>query len=120
MRWVATFNELLEKILVFDCGLDDRVMECYKLFLRSKSAQSPTPLDGPLYFRGAGQTDADGDFLGFLHVQDGKSAYFVAPRKHYFVVAEALSELLKAQVAPPGKWLRVDQDFARTLLEQIS
>ncbi len=54
LRFVATQNELVEKILIFGDGLDDRVIEFLKLILHAQASEGNHPLEGELFFAGLG------------------------------------------------------------------
>jgi predicted nucleic-acid-binding Zn-ribbon protein len=51
-RVVGSINELIEKILIWDAGLDDRVVEVFKLLLTEQLDDASMDDDAELFFSG--------------------------------------------------------------------
>jgi hypothetical protein len=116
LRYVGNPNELTEKILLFDAGLDDRVLEVLKLIIRIQSNERQRPLDGILLFAGL-QKDSNGKLtIGFEHISDAGHQAFGLPFESYQQLAKSFEAKHSQVTNPDKKWLRVDQDFARKYL----
>ena len=116
LRLVRSRNELVEKILIFDAELDDRVVELVKLLLRVQSSQGVHPLAGELLFvlppEGNGEPA-----LHFEHFDNGQIENLSVPMLVYERMAQSLdSELAKFD---PGKWLRVDVEHVQSLAVRL-
>jgi hypothetical protein len=118
-RIVSTCNHLIEKILIFDTGLDDRMVEFFKFLLQVQASQSDHPLSGEILF-GAVERSPDGtESLGFEHLTETGSGSFTVPRQAYQQLAESLASKLPALQTQAGKWLRVDRAFAESLARKV-
>jgi hypothetical protein len=108
LRIVATLDELLDKVAVFDAGLDDRLVEVVKLLARAK--QDPGPGFGPFWFlgivgaegdrklafrlRGPDRTvRAEVDYGLYDHARDRWSAALTEPEDHVVGPRQALALL---------------------------
>jgi hypothetical protein len=109
-RVVSTPNELVEKIKIFDAGLDDRVVECLKLSLKAKQKEQ---FPGALYFN---ERRPDGA-LGFVHINEGRLQSFQLPGDLWSLHAQAIGDL-----GPPNaeRWPRVDLGYALGIYERLS
>ncbi len=115
LRYVATQNELIEKILIFDAGLDDRIIEFVKLLLYLQASERNQPFGGELFFGGL-ECDADGkESVGFEHVKTEGSETFAVPMEAYQNLATSLKRKFSGAMEL-DKWLRVDRNFARALI----
>jgi hypothetical protein len=69
-RWVQSFNELLEKILLFDADIDDRIFEWFKIMMRSQWSGNVADSDD-IFFSGSSESDGE-PVLGLTVIsQDG-------------------------------------------------
>lgn len=109
-RLVRSPNELVEKILIFEAELDDRLVECLKLRLKLKERES---LPGDLYFQ---QRTDDGDLV-FAHLHDGETRHFAIPAAAWEDHASRLTGLGPVNAE---RWPRVDADYAMTLYETLA
>jgi predicted RNA-binding Zn-ribbon protein involved in translation (DUF1610 family) len=57
-RWVKSYNELVEKIYIYDAGLDDRAVECFKGLLYNKWEDDLAESDEILFIE---RTDDEGE-----------------------------------------------------------
>lgn len=115
LRFVRTRNELIEKILLFDAELDDRVVELFKVLLRAKIAESGHG-PAPLFFS---QLDpmGDGRRMHFVLVApDGLVPMSVSWQDEYERLAAQFKPHLPSDEEQRGQWLRVDEDYARSLM----
>lgn len=131
LRMVHTPNHLVEKILLFDDGLDDRAIELVKLRVCHEliSAYGDTleklgaiPLDASgLLFVGknsAKSDDVEADTLLFLLLlqQHSEIPIFVqVDFAEYQAASDRLSKIPQASVES-GKWYAFDFDWARSTL----
>lgn len=115
LRLVASRNQLVEKILIFDDDLDDRVIEFLKLILHAQASEGNHPLEGELFFAGLG-TDSDGkESVEFEHVMDTGNQALAVPVESYQMLAGSLSPKLSTATGLDN-WLRVDRNFAQALM----
>ncbi len=117
-RMVNSINELIEKILIRDAGLDDRVVEVFKLLLVEQLDESPEEDDAELFFSGIvrdGEAEAEMEF-GLM--SDSGTTGLSVPFEDTFrkVEAEVCHGLPTAE-CEAGEWIRVDQDYAWGFLE---
>ena len=118
-RVVSTRNQLLEKIYIFEGGLDDRVLEIFKLLLQAHGDQSGEALEGELLF---GPLDPGPDgvaYLGFEHLGSSNPGSFCVPREGCDQLLKNLAGKLPSLQTQAGKWLRVDRTFAASFLPQF-
>lgn len=116
LRIVSTFNELLEKIFVFDQGCDDREIEFFKFLLRVQRENESDPLDGTLYFLGIQPGENGEDILGFEHVRESESESFGLPLSVYRDAVASFRRDFTLEEPKPGTWLRVDTSFVAALV----
>jgi len=57
LRTVASRNELVEKVLIFEDGLDDRIIEIFKIALRRQLEQDAQATEGELMFSACGESE---------------------------------------------------------------
>ena len=109
LRFVTSYNELMEKILIFDNGLDDKVLEVIKLLVLAQDSDKMAQ-------RSCIFGKADGGEIEFL-VTDAKENQVYTSR----VPLETYTTV-KTQLAASGvkfksfNWELVDADYAASLL----
>lgn len=116
LRVVRTRNELLEKILIFDNGFDDRPLEYFKLLIRAQSEQEGAPLKGPLFFGGVTELEEVGVALRFEHLTDEGAQALELPQELYHRICESLADKLPSVESEGGEWLVVDATYASGFL----
>jgi len=112
-RVVRDSNALLEKVKVFDAGLDDRVIEVLKLVLASQNADEKVVR---YLFEGTGTpTNPEGRDLRFTLLSAKGISGLAVPRAAY----EDLRAKLEAagKLVPLAAWAVVDADYARLGLQ---
>ena len=115
-RVVGSRIELVEKVFIFDAGLDDRVIEMMKLMSRVQPSGGNSLREGPILFaRVVG--DAAGKRLTFEHLQGSLHQNFEVPYEVYEKVAAAIPAKPEMEL-PPGPWLRVGQEYALGLMRR--
>lgn len=113
LRFVTVYDELLEKILIFDNGLHDKVIEVLKVLILS---QEPDKADN----RSAVFGKIDGDSLEFL-IKDTKEMQFYTskiPMESYNVIKEQLR--LSGVKYRSFDWEIIDIDYGAGLLRGIN
>ena len=115
LRQVASIDELIEKILIWDSGFDDRVMELYKLGLHEQLA-AEEQLVGPVFYSSAPDNrDVDGVLEFVVLTEDGSTPISV-PAQTYHEFEDQTADLLASVGHDSVEWLRVDQEYARALM----
>ena len=115
LRRVASLDELIEKVLIWDSGFDDRALELYKLGLHEQLA-AEEQLVGPVFYTSApDDRDVDG-VLEFVVLAEDESTPISVPAQTYHEFEEQTADLFAAAGDDPVEWLRVDQEYARSLL----
>ena len=105
-------NGLLEKVKIFDAGLDDRVIEVLKLVVASQDAEG----GGVRYlFEGTGTpSNLEGRDLRFTLLSSKGISGLAVPRAAYDDLRAKLEAASK--LTPVGAWAVVDTEYARVLL----
>lgn len=113
LRFVSTYNEFLEKILIFDNGLQDKVIEVLKILVLSQEPEKME--DRTCIF---GKKDSGG--IEFM-VQDKKEGMVYTSR-----VPEETYDTIFTQLKNSGvkyksfDWELVDPDYAAALLRGVN
>lgn len=114
-RLVKSRNELVEKVLIFDDALDDRVVEFLKILLWAQALEGLHPLNGKMLFNGIEQAKGSDMLIRFEHLNDDGSESFTASMESYRQLAESLAPRLSDEGAEAGNWLKVTQEYAKSL-----
>jgi len=115
-RLVSSPNELLEKILIFDAGLDDLAIEMFKIVVNLQVEAAGLPKDAKVYFARVDRDAAGVEQLVFAVVTTtGTQSASLAREPNYSNMAAAAQELASRH-PPPGKWPRVDAAYLNSLL----
>lgn len=116
-RRVGSRNELVEKVFVFDAGLDDRVIECVKLILSTQIPPEKAPPGTDLLFTRA---EEDRQRLSFtLLAPDGPTGLSV-PRDPLYEGCQR--DFVEADPWPAEVigWRRVDRGYAVELFGRVN
>lgn len=119
LRRVESMIELIEKVLIHEEGMDDRLVEALKLVVGAQLAREGRPPDAPLLFGGRNRRTDGTTALDLVCVTDKGVQSLAGP-------FEAMYEELAARLAgglivtrpPPGVFARVGPTLARELLKQ--
>ena len=111
-RLVRTRNELVEKVRIFDAGLDDRVVQLFKVVLRAQLAMADHATEGQLLFYGRVDEDGGAQRMEFVLLTDDDQVPFSVPWAEYAEFAPILAQDLPPLEAEAGQWLRVDDTYA--------
>lgn len=115
-RRVRTRNELREKILLFDAGLDDRLLECLKHTLRVQMARRGQPLTGELLFAGMADPVDGKSVIGLVHLTEQGEEALELPAECLAQFSPFFTGPASPATVETGPWLEVDADFARAVL----
>ncbi|MBQ3038785.1 MAG: CpXC domain-containing protein [Clostridia bacterium] len=113
LRFVSTYDELLEKILIFDNGLHDKVIECLKVLILT---QEPEKAEHRVCVFGK----CDDKELEFL-IKDNKEGQFYTskiPMSSYETIKEQLR--LSGVKYRSFDWEIIDIDYGSSLLRGVN
>jgi hypothetical protein len=114
-RVVTSRNDLIEKILIFEHNMDDRIVELVKLRLWAQSAEQGRPYTGVILFSKTGRDAQGEEQMQFRHLKESEAESLTVPFDFYHRTRESLSGKLPAPEDERGKWLRVDKEYAKAL-----
>ena len=111
-RIVSNREELVEKIFIFDDGLDDKPLEMLKYYIRdSRLDNDDDPDQAILYYGGRGVFEDEGDviFINKWSGPDQKS--FRLPIGKYQEIKEGYTNHYPELKDVAGQWIRVDENY---------
>jgi hypothetical protein len=118
-RLVRTRNELVEKIRIFEDGLDDRVVELLKAFLRHGGEEAVRGAEGSLFYDRSLATPGGGRQVRLILVGGAEAVAVALKADAYDDMKSRFEAALPAGGQRPGEWLEVNQDYALGLLESF-
>lgn len=107
-RWVTSENQLREKVLIEDAGLDDRMVEIFKVLIRQSAEDSGEDIEGELFFTGTSE-DEDGPRMDFVIVSDQEVVPTCVPLESYSAFANQLPPHLLGVFHGASRWLHVNE-----------
>jgi hypothetical protein len=116
-RQVHSRNELVEKIRIADAGLDDRVVEIFKVILRGQNTELS---EGDLYFSYIQAAPNEDSVIAFYWLGDDGGKEVAMPLATYRAYETHLGNLVAADHEPAGQWQRVDLAYAADLVARQS
>jgi len=116
VRMVGSRNELLEKILIFDAGLDDRMIELFKVFLMVMLSKENHEVE-ELLFQGVSEEDGQKAVSFVMMTKADRSGQkgFAVTWDKYEAFAAKYAHVLPEANAEAGTWLRVDSSYVKAL-----
>lgn len=111
-RVVSTREELVEKIYIFEGGLDDKPVEMLKHYIRETHlGNGDDPDQTILYYGGRGVFEDEGDviFINKWSGPDQKS--FRLPMEKYWQIKNEYTDHYPSTMSEAGRWLRVDENY---------
>ncbi len=120
MRIIPQYNELIEKIHVFDHDFDDRLMEVVKIALRARYLDEEGIRIGEIFF-----LSASVDTILFQVYVEGEdqeidgevvSGGVWNTLEVYRDIYENAVDALEGQLIDEGRWQLIDEDFAMRLI----
>lgn len=115
LRLVRSRNQLVEKTHLLDLGLDDRIMEIYKVIVRSNAKHIPA---GDLLFAGIGTGQQGTPELQFAVVTEAGPQFIGTKRDTYDDFATEFAAVVDAEPLEAGKWHRIDEGYATGLIRR--
>lgn len=115
-RVVSSPNELLEKILVFETGLDDLALEMFKIVINLQLEAAGIPKDAKVFFARVDHDAAGVEQLVFAVVTPTGTRSASLPREPNYTNMAAAAQELASRFPPPGKWPRIDAAYLNRLL----
>lgn len=111
LRVVGTVNELAEKIVIFQNGRDDRVIELCKLYMQQQlGRQRPDFIPQDIFYN---QTKDKQEYI-FIYNSLGKGVNAMLPQELYQLTEESFAQLMKNQ--DPADQRIVDGKWAMDML----
>lgn len=119
-RIVRTRDQLIEKILIFEDGLDDRVMEVLKLVILSRVGDEAVIQKTALYYSGK-NIEASEHELEFVILNESgeERPCVVGYDEGYGQVADKLGDRVPQQMQQNRDWQIVDREFALRLATKM-
>lgn len=109
LRFVTDYNELIEKILIFDCNMNDKVIEFIKLMILSQEPERAA-------YRTVKFGKLENNSIEFL-VQDKKDGQFYTSSVPVETYKEVEKQIYATGVKPYSfNWELVDVNYASMLL----
>lgn len=112
LRFVSTVNQLIDKILIFDAGLDDRLLELGKRYLRQLALNEGHALKGELRFDCQVRTAFNEDTIQMKHFDRAWVELISLPLTRLELIRLEFREKLPPLESEAGKWMCVDEDYA--------
>lgn len=118
-RLVSHVNDFKEKIFIFEAGLDDRVLEMLKLFVRKNILDEEKRLLPEVFLFYGLETDEQNQpsKLRMVCLQEEQEESWILEWSSYTELQKWMYSDLGLVESEPLEWLRVDQDYAITLLK---
>jgi hypothetical protein len=114
LRAVDSYDQLREKILIFDDSLDDRIIELAKLMARAHWEKTNPGRNAEIYYSGS-SGEGEGAMMNFVILcESERTGVSVSRDKMYRLLSREFAARLEK---PPAPWLRVDKSFALSLLQ---
>ncbi len=119
-RLVASRARLGEKILLFDAGLDDRVVEVLKVAILGRVASTPPPEDRFVFAEVRDPQSEDAQLTFTLITDEGDwPAYFV-PLSYYHALARELTPHFRVGARGMPGWAQVNRAFAIQFASRVT
>ena len=116
-RMVSRVNDFKEKIFIFEAGLDDRVIEMLKLFVRKNMLDEEKRLLQDVFFYGIEKDEHNQrDLLHLVCLHEGEAESRFLEWDRYTELQKWMYSDLGLAEPEPLEWLRVDQDYVLRLI----
>jgi len=120
LRRVDSLNGLIEKVRIADDGLDDRLVEVFKLILRDKLPEERKPEELQLLYDQIVENASDGLQMSFAASTDEGTKGILAPKQIYDRLKESMSSTLASLDGQGWNWLDVDTQCASWLMDEVA
>lgn len=114
-RRVATRNELIEKIQIFDINLDDRVMEALKFTILGQMQEQGDRISGEFLFAGCFHENNE----PVIKFEEAGMRAVSVPYGGYQKLQKLLGRVLSKGGSKEGEWLRVNMGYAGEMLRKV-
>ena len=116
-RIVKSRRGLMEKILIFQDGFDDRVVELVKLTVISHASDldASDDQDVLLYYCGSNERQ---ELLFRIFVDEVEKNVYGVSQQHYDYARELLGDLLEREGSEAQRFLIVDSEYIRKLVDR--
>ena len=118
-RIVRNRNQLVEKILIFDDDLDDRILEILKAFMLHSSEGLADDARGSMYYEGSPLGRSGRRQIRLVSVGGTRSAAVNLKPDAYDDIHSKFAPLLPRREDTLGQWLEINQDCALDVMEKI-
>jgi hypothetical protein len=116
-RLVRTHNQLVEKIKVFEDGLDDRLLEMLKTFLRHGPETITRETGAQMFYDGYTEDTAGARQLRLVLLGGAEASAVNLKPGVYDEFMANFAAALPGPASEPGQWLVVNESYAVNLLE---
>jgi len=104
---------LVDKVLIWDAGLDDRIVEVFKILLLQQIDKSQRGEHPELFFGEILHKPDTAVEMGFVLVNESGTTGLSVPFEETFQSFEAgFCNRLPSLESEQGEWLRVDREYA--------
>jgi hypothetical protein len=118
-RLVATMNELVEKILIWEDNLDDRTVEVFKEVVWQALEEDQRGGHAQLFYGGiVRQPGAEAEIELVLSNESANLSMALPLESEFRRLEKQIARCLPSAASQCGKWLRVGRDYARAILDQ--
>ncbi|GAB5560527.1 MAG: hypothetical protein SynsKO_21740 [Synoicihabitans sp.] len=115
LRLADSRNQLVEKTHVLEAGLDDRILELFKLVTRMSQNSIP---EGELLFAGVGVGQNDAKELQFAVVSEAETKFIGAPLEAFEKYAEIFYPIVDLEPLEAMKWAKINQAYAQDIIDR--
>lgn len=116
LRWVRDRNELIEKVLIFDRELDDRLVEVFKALVRMRLAEEQPGEAGQVLFLDVAEDENGPRAMQFEYLTAEGPRGFSVDWETFAEMSREAGPKLPPVEAESGQWLKVDAAYAFDLL----
>jgi hypothetical protein len=118
-RLVGTMNELVEKILIWEDNLDDRSVEVFKEVVWQALEEDQRNGNPQLFYGGIlHEPGTEAEIELVLSSESGNTSMALPLESEFRRLEKQIVRFLPSAARECDKWLRVDRDYARAVLEQ--
>ncbi len=118
-RLVDDFNSLVEKLFIFESGIDDRVLEVVKLMVRRAHAEkAPIPPGSLLFSELLLNDQKQPEAIMLLQFPPQLERGIRVELGYYRDVQNHIHELRKVPFFDPPQWQRIDEAYAIDVLNR--
>lgn len=120
-RTVRELNDLLEKIRIFDDGLDDRILEILKAFMQYGNVERlSSDVRGMMYYDGLVSGPSGIRQIQLLSIGAERSATVTLKPDAYSDIRAKFGPLFPDKSSTLGQWLEVDQEYILSFMEDFT